>query len=44
MADDDITSIQLKVGTWKELGALKESPRDSYDDVIQRLIKEHKED
>ena len=40
MADDDITTIQIEVGTWKELNGRKESPRDTYDDVIQRLLSE----
>ena len=40
MADDDITTVQVEIGTWKELGQRKEHPGETYDDVIQRLLRE----
>lgn len=33
----DVTSIEIKKSTWKELNQQKE-PGDSFDDVIQRLL------
>ena len=33
----DVTSIEIKKSTWKELNQAKE-PGDSFDDVIQRLL------
>lgn len=39
MPDDDRTSIQISLGTWRGLNQRKE-PGDSFDDVIQRLLSE----
>lgn len=36
-SDRDVTSIEIKSQTWKELNQLKE-PGDTFDDVIQRLL------
>lgn len=33
----DVTSVEIKKSTWKELNQQKE-PGDSFDDVIQRLL------
>jgi predicted CopG family antitoxin len=37
MGDSGITTIQVKVETWKELNGRKE-PGQSFDDVIQELL------
>lgn len=37
MAREEVTSIEVKKSTWKELNQRKE-PGDSFDDVIQRLL------
>ena len=34
----DVTSIEIKRATWRELNQLKQDPGDSFDDVIQRLL------
>jgi len=33
------TTISISEETWKKLKDLKESPKDSYEDVIERLLK-----
>ena len=40
MADDDdeITSIQITKGTWRELNGRKQGPNDTFDDVVTRLL------
>ncbi len=37
---DDTTTIQISQDTWRELNQRKESPSETYDDVIQRLLEE----
>jgi hypothetical protein len=39
MTERETTSIELKIGTWRSLMRLKEEPGDSFDDVVQRLIR-----
>lgn len=36
------TTITVKVQTWARLSGLKARPGESFDDVISRLIDEHK--
>lgn len=38
IADDDITSIQINTDTWSRLNMQKQSPSDSFDDVVNRLL------
>jgi predicted CopG family antitoxin len=40
---DDVTTIKVKGETWKRLNQLKE-PGDSFDEVIQKLLKEDAEE
>jgi predicted CopG family antitoxin len=40
---DNATNIQVKRDTWKELNLRKE-PGESFDDVIQRLLKKANEE
>jgi len=40
---DEITSIQLGTDTWKRLNAQKQSPSDSFDDVVTRILDHYEE-
>lgn len=44
MADGDDTTIRIKTNTWRELNSRKQGPNDSFDDVIQRLLREDESD
>jgi predicted CopG family antitoxin len=41
--DREKTNIEVYQETWRRLNLLKESPGDSFDDVINRLIDEQEE-
>lgn len=34
------TTIEVSIETWRELNHRKESPSDTFDDVLQRLLSE----
>jgi predicted CopG family antitoxin len=40
MSNNDITTISVKKETWQKLHSEKESPGDSFNDVVERLLDE----
>ncbi|MDP9288069.1 MAG: hypothetical protein M3P08_07715 [Thermoproteota archaeon] len=40
---EDVTTLQVKITTRAELDKIGNIHKETYDDIIQRLIKEHKE-
>ena len=40
MTDDETTTIQITVETWNDLKDRKQSPRDSFDDIIRDMLRE----
>lgn len=43
LSKDEVTTVQLKKKTIEKLDKLVLSKRETYDDIVQRLIKEHEE-